>query len=143
MRYAHNATRVLSLPTESVALLATLMLRGAQTSGEIRINCERLHRFADISSVENYLSELEDRAAGALVAELPRVAGSRESRWMHLLSGPAPSGTETAGPLSMTSADAVGVGEIAAIKHNLSALGHELAEVRAALARVMDALGMK
>ncbi len=143
MRYAHNAARVLSLPTESVALLATLMLRGAQTPGEIRINCERLHRFADISSVENFLRELAERPAGALVAELPRVAGSRESRWMHLLSGPAPSEAETTGPLSMTSADAVGVGEIAAIKHNLSALGHELAEVRAALARVMDALGMK
>jgi hypothetical protein len=43
----------------------------------------------------------------------------------------------------MTSPDAVGVGEIAAIKHNLASLGRELAEVRATLARVMDALGMK
>jgi len=64
MRYAHNVARVLSVPTESVALLATLMLRGAQTPGEIRINGERLHRFADISSVENYLRELAGRAAG-------------------------------------------------------------------------------
>ena len=55
MRYAQNVARVLSIPTESVALLATLMLRGPQTPGEIRINCDRLHRFADISSVEAYL----------------------------------------------------------------------------------------
>jgi len=143
MRYAHNAGKVLSLPSESVALLATLMLRGAQTLGEIRINCERLHRFADISSVENYLVELAGRAAGALVAELPRAAGSRESRWMHLLSGPAPSTAANADPVGMPSADAVGVGEIAAIKHNLATLDRELAEVRSALARVMDALGMK
>ena len=75
MRYAQNVARVLSIPTESVALLATLMLRGPQTPGEIRINCERLHRFADISSVEAYLRELAERPAGALV---PRCLACRD-----------------------------------------------------------------
>ena len=46
------------------------MLRGPQTPGEIRINCDRLHRFADISSVEAYLRELAERSAGALVVEM-------------------------------------------------------------------------
>ena len=75
MRYAHNVERVLNLPGQSVALLAVLMLRGAQTAGELRINCDRLHRFADISAVEGFLHELATRAAGALVVELTRAAG--------------------------------------------------------------------
>jgi hypothetical protein len=87
MRYAHNLPRVLAIPTEAAALVATLMLRGPQTPGELRINAERLHRFADLSSLEAYLAELAARAAGALVVELPRASGARENRWMHLLCG--------------------------------------------------------
>ncbi|MBS4095483.1 MAG: YceH family protein, partial [Sulfuricella sp.] len=71
-RFAHNMERVLHIPTQSTALLATLMLRGPQTAGELRTNSERLHRFADISSVEGFLEELATREAGALVVELPR-----------------------------------------------------------------------
>ena len=87
MRYAHNIERVLDVPSQSVALLATLMLRGPQTVGELRINSDRLHRFADGSAVEGFLHELAGRNAGALVAELPRQSGARENRWVHLLSG--------------------------------------------------------
>ena len=50
MRYAHNIARVLDVPAQVVALLATLMLRGPQTVGELRINSDRLHRFADGSA---------------------------------------------------------------------------------------------
>lgn len=135
MRYAHNVGRVIALPTEAVALLATLMLRGPQTPGEIRINCERLHRFADISSVEAYLNELAARQAGALVMELPRSAGSREARWMHLLSG-APAGNPEA------PAPAGGGSEIATLRHDLDALRQEVDDVKAALKRVMEARGI-
>jgi uncharacterized protein len=86
-RYSHNLERVLQVPSQSGALLAVLMLRGPQTAGELRINCERLHRFADISAVEGFLHELAARPAGPLVTELPRLAGARENRWAHLLSG--------------------------------------------------------
>ncbi len=88
MRYAHNAERVLAVPSQAVALIAVLMLRGPQTVGELRINCDRLHRFADTSAVEGFLHELAARPAGALAIELPRQPGTRETRWMHLLSGP-------------------------------------------------------
>jgi uncharacterized protein YceH (UPF0502 family) len=115
------------------------MLRGPQTPGEIRINCERLHRFSDISSVEAYLRELAARPAGALVVELPRSAGSRETRWMHLLSGaPAiPSAT------AAVHDEVIGHGELATIKQNLDVLGRELADVKLELARVMEALGIR
>ncbi|MDQ5889303.1 MAG: hypothetical protein RL210_262 [Pseudomonadota bacterium] len=85
-RYGHNIERVMAIPTQSSAILAVLMLRGPQTAGELRINCERLHRFADISTVEGFLCELQERATGSLVEELPRRPGGRENRWMHTLS---------------------------------------------------------
>src|SRR5918992_1449728 len=86
-RYTHNFERVLQVPRQASALLAVLMLRGPQTAGELRINCERLHAFTDISAVEAFLHELAERPAGALVVELARQPGSRENRWAHLLSG--------------------------------------------------------
>lgn len=90
-RYEHNIERVLQIPSQSTALLAVLMLRGPQTAGELRINCDRLHKFADISAVEGFLRELAERPAGALVVELARQPGARENRWTHLLCGaPAP-----------------------------------------------------
>jgi len=87
MRYAENAKRGLGLPGETVALMATLMLRGPQTAAELRANCERLHRFSDVSAVEAYLDELAARQPQAFVVKLARQPGSRESRWMHLLCG--------------------------------------------------------
>lgn len=89
MRYAENARRVLGVPAESVALLATLMLRGPQTTAELRSNCERIHRFSDVSATEAYLEELAARAAQPYVRRLPRRSGSREARWTHLLCGEA------------------------------------------------------
>ena len=86
-RYSHNVERVLQVPSQSAAILTVLMLRGPQTVGELRINCDRLHSFADISAVQGFLDELAARPAGPLVVELPRLPGARENRWAHLLSG--------------------------------------------------------
>jgi hypothetical protein len=84
MRYAHNARRAFKLPEQSVALLAVLMLRGPQTAGELRTHCDRLHPFGDISSVEAFLEELSE---AEWVVRLPKLPGSREHRWAHLLCG--------------------------------------------------------
>src|SRR5437016_3207156 len=86
-RYSHNFERVLQVPSQAAALLTVLMLRGPQTAGELRISCERLHSFSDISAVQGFLEELAARQAGPLVLELPRLPGARENRWAHLLSG--------------------------------------------------------
>jgi uncharacterized protein YceH (UPF0502 family) len=86
-RYSHNVERVLQVPSQSAAILTVLMLRGPQTVGELRINCERLHSFSDLSAVQGFLDELAARPAGALVVELPRLSGARENRWAQLLSG--------------------------------------------------------
>lgn len=142
-RYGHNIERVLHIPTQSTALLALLMLRGPQTAGELRINCERLHKFADISSVESFLAELAERAAGALVVELPRQPGARENRWMHLLSGaPAIDEHAPAGAASATPAGDVTVGEIAALKANIAKLEAEVSELRAMMKKLCAELGV-
>jgi uncharacterized protein len=89
VRFEHNAARALAVPTQAVALLATLMLRGPQTAAELRLNCERLHRFADISSVEAFLDELAAKTPPKVV-KLARAPGAREARWAHLLCGEPP-----------------------------------------------------
>ena len=139
MRFAHNTGRVLGVPPQSVALLAALFLRGAQTVGELRIATERLHRFGDLSAVQGFLEELAERPAGALVRELPRAPGSREARWMHLLSGePAP---EAHAMSPLAAGEAVTVSAIAALKANVDRLEHEIAELRETVARLCRELG--
>src|SRR5512139_44652 len=129
-RYAHNMEKALHLPSQAVALLTVLMLRGPQTAGELRINSERLHKFADISAVEAFLLELAERPDGAMVVELPRQPGSRENRWAHLLSGaPAAETTVVAASTAEPGAD-VTVGEIAALKANVARLEAEVAALK-------------
>ena len=89
-RFEHNAQRGIGVPEQSAVLLGLLMLRGPQTAAELRLNSERWYRFADVSSVEGFLDELQDRSedkGGPLVARLARAPGAREQRWAHLLCG--------------------------------------------------------
>ena len=133
------------MPAQSCALLTVLMLRGPQTAGELRIACDRMHNFADISSVEGFLDELSERAAGALVVKLARLPGARESRWAHLLRG-APA-EEVAGPAGASSDAAFGahdasLGEVAALRANVARLEAELASLKALVGRVCSELGI-
>jgi uncharacterized protein YceH (UPF0502 family) len=143
-RYAHNFGRVLQVPSAAVALLATLMLRGAQTAAELRANSERLHRFADVSAVEAYLEELSGRSAGALVVELPRQPGMRENRWAHLLCGPV--AVEAPVPSQRrrwTAPDEEAVeddGRIETLEARLAALEGEVNALKASLARLAGEL---
>ncbi len=138
-RYAHNIERVLHVPTQSTAILTALMLRGPQTAGELRIACERLHRFADISAVEGFLNELAARTAGALVVELPRLPGARENRWAHLLSGTPK--VEAPATDAKGGGD-VSLGEMAALKANVARLEGEVEELRALITRICAELGI-
>ncbi len=141
-RYEHNMTRVLALPSQSVALLATLMLRGPQTSAELRANSERLHRFADISSVDGFLDELAERAdekGGPLALKLPRAPGAREARWTHLLCGDV---DISAMPVASDGDGFVASGEIAALKSQQAKLRADLDELRGLVERLYAELGV-
>jgi uncharacterized protein YceH (UPF0502 family) len=139
MRYAQNAGKVLAIPPQSVALLTVLFLRGAQTPGELRINSERMHKFGDLLSVDAFLRELAERKEGALVRELPRQAGARETRWAHLLSGEPAIAAST--PAAVSGEGAVSVSELAAMKANIDQLASELSDLRETVERLRAKLG--
>jgi len=139
-RYEHNMQRAYALPGQSVALLTVLMLRGPQTAAELRANTERLHRFADVSSVEGFLDELATKQPPHVI-RLPRAPGSREARWAHLLCG------EVALPVHAAAHDvpgefAVTVGELAAIKAEQARLVAQVEELRAMVSRLSTELGL-
>ena len=136
MRYAQNAGKGLGLPPQSIALLTVLFLRGPQTVGELRINSERLHRFGDILAVEGFLNELAEKR---FVVELAKQPGAREARWAHLLSGEpiVPAAVPT--PAGRT--EAVGVGELVAMRAELDELRREVAALRAEIATLRKDLG--
>ena len=125
-RYEHNLGRVLGVPSQSVALLATLALRGAQTAAELRQNAERLHRFADTGSVEAFLDELA-AAEPPKVRRLERAPGEREARWVHLL------GDEALPEPARGPAQAAAPGlqaEVARLSDEVRALREELTEIK-------------
>lgn len=140
MRYAHNLIKVLNVSQAVSALLAALMLRGPQTPGELRTGCDRMYRFADISSVEAYLEEMSNRTAGALVVKLPKQPGSREHRWAQLLGGPVEVDAQGSGDVED---DGVTTGELATLKSNVAQLRDDVAELRALVERLYQELGVK
>jgi uncharacterized protein YceH (UPF0502 family) len=142
-RYAHNMGKALQLPTQSIALLTTLMLRGPQTAGELRINSDRLHKFSDISAVDGFLQELAERPEGAMVVELPRQPGSRENRWAHLLSGtPVIEAASAAASSIAASPVDVSTSEIAALKANVARLEGEVDALKGMVAKLCSELGI-
>lgn len=136
-RYEHNFQRGVGVPEQSAVLLGLLMLRGPQTAGELRINSERWYRFADISSVEAFLDELQNRSiekGGPLVICLPRAPGTREQRWAHLLCGPVD---------VSQSAGVSGVAGAPNTSARMDALEGKVAHLEAEIERLLEALGMK
>src|SRR5688572_16166142 len=86
-KYKHVMPEVMHLSHAEVALMCVLMLRGAQTLGELRGNGARLHEFSSLEEVEETLNGLISREPEPLIARLPRQPGQKEGRFAHLLSG--------------------------------------------------------
>ena len=86
-RYRHVFVEALRLTRAQAAALCVLMLRGPQTPGEIRQRTGRLYEFASLEEVEETLRELMSREAQTLAVRLERQAGTKESRYAHLLAG--------------------------------------------------------
>ncbi|MDE2349749.1 MAG: DUF480 domain-containing protein [Gammaproteobacteria bacterium] len=103
----------LKFTPQELAVVCELLLRGPQTPGELRSRASRMATFADVSGIEEVLQSLLTRETGPLVARLPREPGRRESRYMHLFSGEAPtSAPDEAMPNSATApADRFGLEE--------------------------------
>ena len=135
-RFEHNFQRGMGVPEQSAVLLGLLMLRGPQTAAELRLNSERWYKFADVSSVEGFLEELQERSAakgGPLTVKLPKAPGAREQRWAHLLCGPV----ET----SLASTGAGNAGGTTALER-IARLEEEVLELRATLQKLCSELGL-
>lgn len=139
-RYEHNFQRGVGVPEQSAVLLGLLMLRGPQTAGELRLNAERWYRFADISSVEGFLEELQDRSdakGGPLTVKLPRAPGAREQRWAHLLCGPVDLETIAAG-----NSVSIGGATMAGLTERVAHLESELAQLQQTVRALCAELGV-
>lgn len=84
-RWQHSLDRRWQLTSATKAIMCMLMLRGPQSSGELKTRCERMHHFADKEEVEAELRRLAE-GFDALVRELPRHVGQRDNRWMHIVA---------------------------------------------------------
>lgn len=121
----------LKLTSAQYALLCVLILRGAQTPGELRSRSQRLAEFPDTDAVEATLDELKEHEAGTLVARLQREPGKRESRFMHLLGTdePAEEAEKATGPEPRSRTQAT------SLEERIEALEKAVEELRA---RVSD-----
>jgi uncharacterized protein YceH (UPF0502 family) len=137
-RFEHNFQRGVGVPEQSAVLLGLLMLRGPQTAAELRLNTERWYKFADISSVEAFLEELQDRSpekGGPLVVKLAKAPGAREQRWAQLLCGPVDEAQwASAGSARQTEGQAL---------ERVARLEAEVAELRATVNRLCAELGIE
>jgi len=146
-KYEHRLQEVFNFTRPETAVLCVLLLRGAQTPGEIRGRGERLHHFEELSDVQSALQKLMQREP-PLVKVLARQPGTKESRYMHLLSGDVDPPTlrtmreadaEGAGVRESLSAMSSGHGgddaRIARLESELAALKSEVAELRQQLAQ--------
>ena len=86
-KYAHRASETLNLGNRELAVMCVLLLRGAQTAGEVRGRSQSLYAFDDLEAVESCLRRLMEREPEPLVKKLPRQAGFKEPRYAHLLCG--------------------------------------------------------
>lgn len=137
-KYEHNIKSVIHLSESELALMCTLMLRGAQTVGELRSRSERLHTFDSIEDAEKKLQKLICREEGALVLELPRLAGRKEPRYIHLLSGEewarSQSGTSDEGEAESSH----GPSEVKTAADRIKTLEGEVAMLKKGLAELRD-----
>lgn len=141
LRFEHNFQRGIKVPEQSAVLVGLLMLRGPQTAGELRLNSERWYKFADISSVDGFLEELQDRSTdkgGPLVVKLPRAAGAREQRWTHLLCGPVD--MDAIALQNLVSSDAPG--DRAELAARIGVLESDVAQLRETVQKLCAELGI-
>jgi uncharacterized protein YceH (UPF0502 family) len=130
-KFEHRLNEFYNFHRHEIAVLCVLMLRGPQTPGELRTRAERMYGFQDLDAVHAALNLLMRRDP-PLVKVLPRQPGTKESRFMHLLSGdkvPA-SGTEEAPEAAVSGANATYGERIAQLETEVSELRRELETLR-------------
>ena len=124
-KYRHLVDEALGLPGDERALLCVLMLRGPQTSGELKQRTDRLHSFADLRSVEEALERLTDHGFGQWLQRRP---GQKESRYTHLMED---TDTDAAAPSPEPVAAAPSPAQLPESTDDVAALRREVDALRA------------
>jgi uncharacterized protein YceH (UPF0502 family) len=120
----------LQLDAAQYAIVCLLLLRGAQTPGELRARSPRLHAFADNEAVSETLATLTEGEHEPLVVKLPRAPGRKDSEYMHQLCGPVDVQAYT------SAASGSGDSErVAQLQRKVSELEAEVTRLKAELAR--------
>ncbi|EMK9143131.1 YceH family protein [Citrobacter freundii] len=122
----------LKLSAAEVAVITTLLLRGAQTPGELRSRASRMYEFSDMAEVESTLENLATREDGPYVIRLAREPGKRESRYMHLFCGEVDEAIAAADQLPAASGD---------LQARVEMLETEVAELKQRLDSLLAHLG--
>lgn len=138
LKYEHRLQEVFNFDRRETGLLCVLLLRGPQTPGELRGRSERMYRFETLDDVQSGLQKLMEREP-PLVRVLPRVPGTKESRYMHLFSGDAGIPLETelrAEPVPQMGAS--GGSRLATLEAEVASLKQEVAELRRQLSEFRD-----
>jgi uncharacterized protein YceH (UPF0502 family) len=131
VRWDHNLDTSWQLERSTKAIIALLFLRGPQTAGELRGRSDRLHQFDSVNEVEETLQRMSHEPA--LVKELSRRPGQKESRWGHVLGGAIIEPEEPAG-----STHGSGTGEpmsvrVARLEEQVATLTEELRALKETL----------
>ncbi|HHH3606837.1 TPA: YceH family protein [Enterobacter roggenkampii] len=124
-RFCNSEFGDLKLSSAEVAVITTLLLRGAQTPGELRTRASRMHEFSDMQEVEQTLEGLAAREDGPYVVRLAREPGMRESRYMHLFSGEVDSSVKSSAT-DITAVDDDLVARVAALEDEVAGLKQRL-----------------
>ncbi|HLH06108.1 MAG TPA: YceH family protein [Terriglobales bacterium] len=128
-KYEHRLQEVFNFTRGEAAIMCALLLRGPQTPGELRGHTERMYQFAELADVQSTLQRLMQREE-PLVHVLPRQPGTKEARYMHLLSGE----NVAQAPQTTTEVSPADVDRISRLEDTVQALQSELADVKAQLA---------
>ncbi|EJX1708159.1 YceH family protein [Vibrio cholerae] len=126
-RFCNTEFGDLKLNQQELGLICCLLLRGAQTPGELRTRTNRLCTFTDVKETEAVLERLANRDSGALVVKLPREPGKRESRYHHLFCGEV----DMAAFATSSDNEAIASSQYAELEQEVAALREEVAELRA------------
>jgi uncharacterized protein YceH (UPF0502 family) len=140
-KFRHLVDDQIGLDRSAKALLAVLLLRGAQTPGQLRQRTERMYPFPTIEQLEEAIKEVAEEVDRPLWTEIPPAPGQKEERYAHLLSGPPQeaSPTDTGARLAHSTLDGARArsekiaeleASVAALKAELEALKSEFTEFR-------------
>ncbi len=129
-RFCNTRFSDFQFDSAQLAIICLLLLRGAQTPGELRARSGRLHSFADNAAASDTLATLLAWEGGPLVVKLPRTPGRKDAEFMHLFSGPVDVEAHVAERQKTDSGTSSGRVSVSELEKRVSHLESEIAAIK-------------